>query len=125
MGAELSANGTLVPILAPCVEGPAQSWVLVSDASGAMRFTTLLGGIAMCLDVVDGSNRPAFAECAARPSQLWRLVSTGRGMLRLTNEALGPDRCLDVINDGTNNQVQLAACGNYSGQFWSIPGSGY
>jgi len=27
---------------------------------------------------------------------------------------------LDVVNDGTNNKLQLADTGNYSGQLWKI-----
>ena len=30
------------------------------------------------------------------------------------------DKCLDVVNDGTNNQLQMADCGNFSGQLWTI-----
>ena len=30
------------------------------------------------------------------------------------------NKCLDVVNDGTNNQLIMANCGNYSGQNWSI-----
>jgi hypothetical protein len=29
-------------------------------------------------------------------------------------------KCLDVVNDGTNNQLQMADCGNFSGQLWKI-----
>ena len=40
--------------------------------------------------------------------------------VRLTSLWQGSEKCLDVINDGTNNKVQLATCGNYSGQFWKM-----
>jgi Ricin-type beta-trefoil lectin domain len=36
----------------------------------------------------------------------------------------GDGKCLDVVNDGTNNQLQMADCGNFSGQFWSTVASG-
>jgi len=25
-----------------------------------------------------------------------------------------------VVNDGRNNKLQMADCGNYSGQFWQV-----
>lgn len=75
----------------------------------------------MCLDLIDGSNRLALAACGARPGQLWHLVPSGGDTFRLTSDAGGPNRCLDVINDGTNDQVQLVPCANYSGQFWLTP----
>ena len=31
----------------------------------------------------------------------------------------GPNKCLDIVNEGKNNKLQLADCGNYSGQNWS------
>jgi hypothetical protein len=34
------------------------------------------------------------------------------------NQFTGPGKCLDIVNDGSG-RVQLAACGNYSGQYWS------
>jgi hypothetical protein len=40
------------------------------------------------------------------------------GTYRLTNTFTGPGKCLDIVNDGRNNQLNLAACGNYSGQQW-------
>lgn len=94
-------------------------WISIPDASGAVRLTTMFGGAALCLDLVDGTNRLAFARCGARPGQLWHLVQSG-STTRLSNAAGGPDRCLDVINDGTNNPLQLVACGNYSGQLWTV-----
>ena len=37
---------------------------------------------------------------------------------RLSNQFTGPRKCLDVINDGRNDRLTLAKCGNYSGQLW-------
>ena len=46
---------------------------------------------------------------------------------RLTTAWQGEGKSLDVINDGTNNRVQLAKTGGYSGQFWKLTptGGGY
>jgi Ricin-type beta-trefoil lectin domain len=32
----------------------------------------------------------------------------------------GKDKCLDIVNDGANNQLAMADCGNFSGQRWKI-----
>lgn len=42
------------------------------------------------------------------------------GFYRLTTQWQGDGRSLDVVNDGVNNKLQLAASGNFSGQFWRI-----
>ena len=31
----------------------------------------------------------------------------------------GESKCLDIVNDGSG-RVQLAQCGDYSGQYWSM-----
>jgi Ricin-type beta-trefoil lectin domain len=42
----------------------------------------------------------------------------------LSNEFTGPNVCLDIVNDGVNNQLTMAPCGNFSGQFWKQRASG-
>jgi hypothetical protein len=46
---------------------------------------------------------------------------------RLTTQWLGGGKSLDVVNDGTNNKLQMADTGSFSGQFWKITalGGGY
>ncbi len=46
---------------------------------------------------------------------------------RLTTQWLGDGKSLDIVNDGTNNQIQMADTGAYSGQQWKITslGNGY
>ena len=39
---------------------------------------------------------------------------------RLRTQFTGLEKCLDIINDGWNNKPIMAACGNFSGQNWSI-----
>lgn len=42
---------------------------------------------------------------------------------RLRNTLTGSGYCLDIINDGDNNQLTMARCGNVSGQRWSLTAS--
>lgn len=37
---------------------------------------------------------------------------------RMHTRFTGSGKCLDVLNDGTNNQLRMKSCGNYSGQRW-------
>src|SRR6185369_3123135 len=39
---------------------------------------------------------------------------------RLRTEFTGPGKCLDIVNDGKNDQLTMAPCGNFSGQHWTI-----
>ena len=118
---EYAPGGPITVVLTACNGSAAQIWVGLLDASGAVRLTTRRGGVDRCLDVADGSNRLVFAPCSDRAGQRWHAVDAGGGNYRLSNDLGGSERCLDVVNDGTNNQVQIAPCGNYSGQFWQLP----
>jgi hypothetical protein len=40
--------------------------------------------------------------------------------LRFKTMFAGTNKCLDIINDGLNNQLIMANCGNYSGQYWQF-----
>ena len=42
----------------------------------------------------------------------------------LQTQFTGSNKCLDIVNDGKNNQLTMADCGNFSGQFWSIQAAG-
>jgi hypothetical protein len=42
---------------------------------------------------------------------------------RLRNTLTGAGSCLDIINDGDNNKLTMARCGNVSGQRWSLTAS--
>jgi len=42
---------------------------------------------------------------------------------RLRNTLTGSDSCLDIINDGNNNKLTMARCGNFAGQRWSLTAS--
>jgi hypothetical protein len=42
---------------------------------------------------------------------------------RLRNTLTGADTCLDIIEDGKNNRLTMAKCGNIAGQRWSMTSS--
>ena len=42
---------------------------------------------------------------------------------RLRNTLTGSSYCLDIINDGNNNKLTMARCGNAAGQRWSLTAS--
>ena len=50
-------------------------------------------------------------------------VATGE-TVRLQNTLTGISKCLDIVNDGYNNQLTMANCGNYTGQSWSLKKDG-
>jgi hypothetical protein len=45
---------------------------------------------------------------------------TAPGTYRLRTEFTGLAKCLDIVNDGYNNRLAMATCGDYSGQKWTI-----
>jgi Ricin-type beta-trefoil lectin domain len=42
---------------------------------------------------------------------------------QLRNTLTGADNCLDIIEDGKNNRLTMAKCGNIAGQRWSMTSS--
>jgi hypothetical protein len=109
--------------MARCGPYTGQMWEIGPDAeNGFVRLRTRFTGVDMCLDVVnDGNNsRVHMASCANVSGQLWRMDQTDRGFgVRLWNQFTGESKCLDIVNDGSGH-VQLAPCGDYSGQYWSL-----
>jgi hypothetical protein len=43
---------------------------------------------------------------------------------RLRTQFTGADKCLDIVHDIANNMPIMAACGNFSGQMWTIESTG-
>jgi hypothetical protein len=43
---------------------------------------------------------------------------------RLRTQFTRAGKCLDIVNDGNNNTLTMAACGNFSGQMWTIKPTG-
>jgi hypothetical protein len=59
-------------------------------------------------------------EVASAPAS----AQTDGGPIRLRTDFTGADKCLDIINDGQNNKPTMAACGNFSGQKWTVSATG-
>jgi hypothetical protein len=49
-----------------------------------------------------------------------RRQNTAPGSYRLRTKFTGYTKCLDIINDGRNNRLTMATCGDYTGQRWTI-----
>jgi hypothetical protein len=109
--------------MANCGNFTGQMWEVALDAnSGFVRLRTRFTGASMCLDVInDGDNsRIRMAQCANVTGQQWHIEQAERGSaVRLWNQFTGDAKCLDIANDGSGH-VQLSACGEYSGQYWSL-----
>ncbi len=93
------------------------------------KLSTQFRGPGMCLDVYNNgakNNLTHLAQCGNYTGQYWNIswVSTSRGgteLYRLTTQFRGKNKCLDVVPNGPrNNQLTLADCGNYSGQYWRL-----
>jgi hypothetical protein len=59
------------------------------------------------------------ARQAAKRSQ-GRSSSAQTASYRLQTMFTGTGKCLDIVNDGRNDRLNMADCGNFSGQFWQI-----
>jgi hypothetical protein len=70
-----------------------------------MSFAILAGG------AFEVASVPASAQTDGSP-------------VRLRTNFTGADKCLDIINDGQNNKPTMAACGNFSGQKWTVTATG-
>lgn len=80
------------------------------------------------LDVPAEATKPVLkTSTKGTPSQRWKFQSVGNGYYRIINKLHGDGKSLDIVNDGTNNKLQLAQTGQYTGQFWKITplGNGY
>jgi len=42
----------------------------------------------------------------------------------LWNDGAGSGQCLDVVNDGPRDRLNVVACGDFSGQLWTLQPSG-
>ena len=63
-------------------------------------------------------------ECNNNDSQKWitKPIENTPHFYNIQNiENQSKNKCVDIINDGTNNKLTIAECGNYSGQQWLIP----
>ena len=65
-----------------------------------------------------------LASVSLSPIALSQPANFPKKSYRLQTQFTGNERCLDIVNDGDNNQLTMADCGNYSGQLWSIKKAG-
>ncbi len=90
-------------------------------------FKTMWLGPNKCLTASDAdSNIVRMRDCdRLNEGQKLASIATNRaGYFKIVAQITGTPRCLDIINDGVNNRyTQMAACGDYSGQFWKIESS--
>ncbi len=91
-------------------------------------------GEGVCCNDVTNTVTSVSASCSAAtagpgcaPETSAALSLDPKMYYRLTTAWQGDGKSLDVVNDGTNNKLQLAATGAYSGQLWKITpiGGGY
>ncbi|NEO63827.1 MAG: RICIN domain-containing protein, partial [Moorea sp. SIO4G2] len=76
--------------------------------------TILTFGIAVVFFVL------AFASTTNLPA-----LAQGQTNYTLKTMFTGSDKCLDIINDAKDNQLIMANCGNYSGQYWQIEATNF
>ena len=61
-----------------------------------------------------------LTSIALSPIALSQPANFSKESYRLQTQFTGNKKCLDIVNDGRNNELIMADCGNYSGQSWSI-----
>lgn len=112
-------------IMAKCEDVSGQAWeVETLKGEPYVRLKTEFTGPGKCLDIVnDGANdKVTMAPCGNFTGQFWSMTVQGgagnKAHFRMTSKFTGPKRCLDIVNDGKNNQLTMADCGDYTGQIW-------
>ncbi len=99
--------------LLACNNTAAQRWLqVVTENPGSYRIKNV--GSGKCLYVVR-DNSIQTSDCDEGGAVF--NVTGKAGWKRLQHDG-AQDGCLDVVNDATKDKVQLATCGNYSGQAW-------
>jgi len=61
-----------------------------------------------------------LASISLSPTALSQSANFSKESYRLQTQFTGNEKCLDIVNDGDNNKLTMADCGNYSGQLWKI-----
>lgn len=117
----LSYDGTVNrPILKPTDNTPTQYWKITVDPFENYRIINMRQGSGLSLQVDKDKNKLALAAADKSVSQVWKIYSNGDGTFRITSLWLGTDKSWDVVNDGSNNQIILAATAGFAGQFWQF-----
>ncbi len=83
----------------------------VSDAKASLTSKLETGNLPLAKRVVKTANQ-AFKQSNSSSAQTLDY--------RLKTMFTGTNKCLDIINDGRNDRVTMADCGNFSGQAWKI-----
>lgn len=103
---------------------------LSSDPGSYYSLKNNFTGDGKCIDIVnDGANNKlTMANCGNYTGQSWSFspekLSSGEIIgQRIRNRFSGEGKCLDIVNDGTNNKLIMADCGNFSGQVWNFRNS--
>ncbi len=73
---------------------------------------------------LESGNLPLAKQVVSEARQAAKR-SQGRRSSQTVNYQLqtiftGKGKCLDIVNDGINNQLNMADCGDFSGQYWQI-----
>ncbi len=102
------------------------SWPNWPNPSHAGPRSTYFGHISADLTVIHWSNGTYWTRSpqSATPAAIAPVPTANanalltQGYVRLRNTFNGSGKCLDIVNDGWNNRLKMADCGNYSGQTW-------
>ncbi|AFY96168.1 RICIN domain-containing protein [Chamaesiphon minutus] len=86
----------------------------VETAKSSLTSKLEYGNLALAKKVV----REAYQ--ASKKSDRNQPISSRARTSSLTNLFTGRDKCLDIINDGRNDRVTMAECGNFTGQQWTL-----
>ena len=98
-----------------------QYWRFTDIGGGAYRLTCLWKGLGKSIGVLNDSQKRLLRlqDSILDDTQTWVLSNMPNGYYRL-NSKLVPKKALDIINDNVDKTPQMAARGNYSGQYWKL-----
>jgi hypothetical protein len=83
--------------------------------------TLIISGIALLPAISFAKMKTIDVNTSVTSISKPQLLAQIPGEIRLKTQFTGGNKCLDIINDGSNNnQPNMADCGNFSGQIWSV-----
>ena len=83
----------------------------ISDAKASLTSKLESGNLPLAKQVVKTANQ-AFKQSSSSSNETFNY--------RLKTMFTGANKCLDIVNDGRNDRVTMADCGNFSGQYWKM-----
>jgi hypothetical protein len=116
----LGAFGNGLIRLEQCAAADNMQWIpVVANQPGYYKLKNKAGGKEYCIEL-DKSGRLGMRTCNSSEGQMWSFEPWKRDMnhVRVHNMMAGQKYCLDIVPPGNNNEVQMATCGNLSGQAW-------